>query len=117
MTTVFCLACGAELRRIEDPEGDPGRTCYRWLTPDGSTADNCPGCGAATSLLNTAPAPSPATVAALVQALHFMCAAVRCNYEPATIRYAGYLDAGLEALRAAGWDPDQARPWPPAKLT
>ena len=56
VVTVFCQNCGEELRRIDDPEGDPDRTCYRWLTPAGATADNCPGCGVATSLLTTAPA-------------------------------------------------------------
>jgi len=111
MIPVFCLTCGAELRREDDHRDAEAWPCYRWLTTAGAPADRCPGCGTVTSKLSTTPAPDLAAVGRMAYALHFLCAAVRCNYDPATIRAAGYLDAGLAALRAAGWDPDQGRPW------
>lgn len=46
----------------------------------------------------------------LAAALHRLCAAVRCNYDPHTIASEGYLAAGLAALRTAGYDPDRPLP-------
>lgn len=112
MIPVFCLTCGAELRRKPARRGGKETwPCYTWYDLTGARADRCPQCGAITSALSTAPAPDVATIGRLARALHFLCAAVRCNYMPGTIRTAGYLDAGLAALRAAGWDPDRPRPW------
>ena len=110
MIDVFCLTCGAPMRREPDPAAT-NYPAFQWFDLAGALTDNCPACGEVTSLLTTAPAPDVATVGAMARALHFLCAAVRCNYEPATIRYEGYLDAGLAALRVAGWDPDRARPF------
>jgi len=123
---VYCLACGAPMIRRPDPEGTPGGyPAFQWYTLGGSDAHNCPGCGAITSLLTTGERPAtdqrqaiiargpvdPAAVADLARAAHFLCAAVRCHYDPWETERAGYLDAGLAALRAVGWDPDQAQPW------
>jgi hypothetical protein len=106
--TVFCLVCGQEFRRVDDPNTTIETwPCYRWLTPDGVEPLQCPGCGVFSSAINTAPAPAPATVAALVQSLHDLCSGVREYRATATLRAAGYDDAGRQALRAAGWDPDQ----------
>lgn len=108
--TVYCLTCGQELRQVKDPDTD-GETwpCYRWLTPSGALADYCPGCATSSSFQTMAPAPSPATVAALVQALHQLCASVQQYYTTAPIRTAGHLDAGRHALRMINWDPNFVR--------
>lgn len=123
---VYCLACGAPMIRRPDPEGTPGGyPAFQWYTLGGSDAPNCPGCGAITSLLTTGERPAtdqrqaiiaagpvdPAAVADLARAAHFLCAAVRCHYDPWETERAGYLDAGLQALRGVGWDPDRAQPW------
>lgn len=112
MEDVLCLTCGAVLRRVPDPEGTPnGGPAFQWFDLAGAVADQCPQCGEVTSLLTTAPAPDLATVGAMSRALHFLCAAVSCNYDPVTIKHEGYLEAGRAALQAAGWDPDRPRPW------
>ena len=109
---VFCLVCGAAMMRRPDQElTSGGHPAYQWFDPTGARADHCPQCGATTSLLTTAPAPDLATVGDMAYALHFLCAAVSCNYDPVTIKHEGYLEAGRAALRAAGWDPDLPRPW------
>jgi hypothetical protein len=109
---VFCLTCGAVLRRVPDPEGTPGGyPAFQWFDLAGARADQCPQCGEVTSLLTTAPAPDLATVGAMARALHFLCAAVSCNYDPVVTKNEGYLEAGRAALQAAGWDPDRPRPW------
>jgi hypothetical protein len=112
MTTVFCLVCGAELRREPDPAAT-NYPAFEWFDLAGARADNCPRCRAVTSLLNTAPAPSPTTVARLVQSLHFLCVAVRCGYSRHMIVAEGYFDTCQAALREAGWDPDQELVLPP----
>jgi hypothetical protein len=58
MLPVYCLKCGAELRRADDPRGDAGRACYQWFDLAGARVDNCPGCGAVTSLLTTTDGPT-----------------------------------------------------------
>jgi hypothetical protein len=111
--TVFCLTCGAPMIRRPDPEGiNAGYPAFQWFDLAGGRADHCPQCGEVTSALTTAPAPDLATVGAMARALHFLCAAVNCNYDPLTIKHEGYLEAGRAALRAAGWDPDRPRPGP-----
>jgi hypothetical protein len=98
------------MRREPDPEAT-NYPAFQWFDLAGALADNCPACGTVTSLPTTAPAPDVATVGAMARALHFLCAAVRCHYDWRAMEYEGYLDAGLAALRAAGWDPDRARPF------
>jgi len=55
-SVVFCLECGAELRRREAARS-PGETwrCFQWVDLQGNVARNCPGCGAITSNLTTGP--------------------------------------------------------------
>lgn len=65
------------------------------------TAETAPAAVASATLAAAAPD--------MARALHFLCAAVSCNYDPVVIKNEGYLDAGRAALRAAGLDPD--RPW------
>lgn len=112
MEDVLCLTCGAVLRRVPDPEGTPnGGPAFQWFDLAGARADQCPQCGEVTSLLTTAPAPDLATVGTMARALHFLCAAVSCNYDATTMRAEGFPQAGRRALQAAGWDPDRPRPW------
>ena len=54
---VYCTTCGAEFLRqpVTARRKNRIRICFKWFDREGLLADNCPGCGAATSSLSTSP--------------------------------------------------------------